>query len=92
LDEYFTSVFFSFYGASAVNVKNDEDKRGDDGSEGSEEVRIGNEEESFEFIMFVRTNSDSLSFFDEIISWFLVNNLVLINAFLQWGLNKILIT
>jgi hypothetical protein len=81
-DEYFTSVFLYLLATSAVDVKNNEDKSGKNGSECSEEVRIGNEEESFELIMFVRTNRDSLGLLNEVVSCLLVVDLILIDSFL----------
>ncbi len=68
--------------ASTIDVKNNEDEGGKDSSECSEEVRISNKEESFEFVMFIRANCDSFSLLDEVVSCLLVVNFVLIDTFL----------
>lgn len=76
------------YRASTVDVKHNEDEGSKNSCESAEKVRVGNEEESFEFVVFVGTNGHSFGLFDEVISWFLVVDLVLIYSFLLRGLNK----
>jgi hypothetical protein len=82
------SVLFWLVLTSAVEVNDDEDEGREDGAEGSEEVGIGNEEESFEFVMLVRTNGHSLSLFDEVKSGFLVVYFELIDSFLERCLHR----
>lgn len=75
------SVFFSL-AAAAVQVENDEDEGRDDGSESAEEVGVGHKEETLELIVFVGSDGDSFCLFDEVESWFLVVDLVLVDSFL----------
>lgn len=75
------SFFLELFRVVSIQIEDNEDECCSDGSECSKEVWIGNKKESLELVMFVGTNSDSLCFFDEIISWFFIDDFVLIDPF-----------
>ena len=72
----------------AVEIEHNKDKGGDDGGEGSEEVRVGYEEESLELVMFVGTNGHAFSLFYKVEAWFTILYLELIDSLFFRRLNK----
>jgi len=82
----YRSFLLDFF-SSRVQVEHNEQESSDYGWECAEVVRIGREQESLEFVVFVRTDCHSLSLFDEGVAWFLVVDLELIDSFFLRGLN-----
>ena len=64
-----------------VDVDDNEKESTDDGAKSPQEIGIGHEKETFEFIMLVGTNSHSLGFLDEIKSRLLVDDFELVDSF-----------
>ena len=64
----------------AVEIEHNKDKGGDDSGEGSEKVRVGYEEESFELVVFVGANGHAFSLFYKVEAGFKILYLELIDS------------
>ena len=71
---------------STVDVEHNEEEGSQNGRKSAKNVGPGDKQETFEFVMFVRTDGDSFCLFDEIIAGFAVVYFELIDAFFLRGL------